>query len=176
VKWVSQWPKGPSKAAEAEKVRALGGLHVIDDVSFSCRAGIVKAIIGPNGAGKTTLFNLIAGSIVPAEGSIVLDGRQTAGLPPHRVAALGISRTFQATRLFPGMSVLENVTIAALLHTSRTAEAEAVALECIEMTGLKSSMDLKSASLPESAADDLHPWVRGKFLELWQLAQVADPF
>jgi branched-chain amino acid transport system ATP-binding protein len=95
----------------------FGGLHVIDDVSFSCPAGIVKAIIGPNGAGKTTLFNLIAGSFPPSEGSIVLDGRQTAGLPPHRVAALGISRTFQATRLFPRMSVLENVMVGRHLRT-----------------------------------------------------------
>jgi branched-chain amino acid transport system ATP-binding protein len=95
----------------------FGGLHVIDDVSFSCRAGIVKAIIGPNGAGKTTLFNLIAGSMAPTAGTIVLDGRKTAGLPPHRVARLGISRTFQATRLFPRMSVLENVMVGRHLRT-----------------------------------------------------------
>ena len=95
----------------------FGGLHVIDDVSFSCRAGIVKAIIGPNGAGKTTLFNLIAGSIAPAAGSIRLDGRQTAGLPPHRMAGLGICRTFQTTRLFPRMSVLENVMVGRHLRT-----------------------------------------------------------
>ncbi len=82
----------------------FGGLHVIDDVSFSCRAGIVKAIIGPNGAGKTTLFNLIAGSLAPASGSILFDGRPTGGLPPHQIAARGISRTFQATRLFPRMT------------------------------------------------------------------------
>jgi branched-chain amino acid transport system ATP-binding protein len=108
-------------SAHLLEVRGLhhwfGGLHVIDDVSFSCRAGIVKAIIGPNGAGKTTLFNVIAGSIVPAAGSIVLDGRQTVGLPPHRVAGLGISRTFQATRLFPRMSVLENVMVGRHLRT-----------------------------------------------------------
>ena len=91
--------------------RWFGGLHVIDDVSFSCRAGIVKAIIGPNGAGKTTLFNLIAGSLAPASGSIMFDGRPTGGLPPHEVARRGISRTFQATRLFPRMSVLENVLV-----------------------------------------------------------------
>ena len=91
--------------------RWFGGLHVIDGVSFSCRAGIVKAIIGPNGAGKTTLFNLIAGSLAPASGSILFDGRETTRLPPHQVARRGISRTFQATRLFPRMSVLENVMV-----------------------------------------------------------------
>ena len=89
----------------------FGGLHVIGGVSFSCRRGIVKAIIGPNGAGKTTLFNLVAGALSPVSGRIVFDGRPTAGLPPHRIAARGISRTFQATRLFPRMSVLENVMV-----------------------------------------------------------------
>jgi branched-chain amino acid transport system ATP-binding protein len=98
--------------------RWFGGLHVIDDVSFDCPEGIVKAIIGPNGAGKTTLFNLIAGTIAPAAGSIVFDGGPIAGLPPHRVAARGIARTFQATRLFPRMSVLENVMVGAHVRTN----------------------------------------------------------
>jgi branched-chain amino acid transport system ATP-binding protein len=97
--------------------RWFGGLHVIDEVSFSCRAGIVKAIIGPNGAGKTTLFNLIAGSLAPASGSIIFDGRPTGGLPPHQIAMRGISRTFQATRLFPRMSVLENVMVGRHVRT-----------------------------------------------------------
>jgi branched-chain amino acid transport system ATP-binding protein len=97
--------------------RWFGGLHVIDDVSFSCRPGIVKGIIGPNGAGKTTLFNLIAGSLAPASGAIVFDGRKATGLPPHRIARLGISRTFQSTRLFPRMSVLENVMVGRHVRT-----------------------------------------------------------
>jgi branched-chain amino acid transport system ATP-binding protein len=89
----------------------FGGLHVINDVSFSCRQGIVKGIIGPNGAGKTTLFNLVAGAFAPASGTISFEGRGLSGQPPHRVAARGVSRTFQATRLFPRMTVLENVTV-----------------------------------------------------------------
>ena len=97
--------------------RWFGGLHVIDELSFSCRTGIVKAIIGPNGAGKTTLFNLIAGSLTPASGSITFDGRLTGGLPPHQIAGRGISRTFQATRLFPRMSVLENVMVGRHVRT-----------------------------------------------------------
>ena len=67
----------------------FGGLHVIDEVSFSCRPGIVKAIIGPNGAGKTTLFNLVAGTLPPVSGAITFEGRGLSGLPPHRVAARG---------------------------------------------------------------------------------------
>ena len=89
----------------------FGGLHVIDGVDFSCGPGIVKAIIGPNGAGKTTLLNLIAGSLRPVAGTIAFDGHHIAGEPPHTVAARGISRTFQATRLFPRMSVLENIMV-----------------------------------------------------------------
>ncbi len=87
----------------------FGGLHVIDGVSLSCRAGIVKAIIGPNGAGKTTLFNLISGSLTPLSGSIRFLGEELAGFKPHRIAQRGIARTFQASHLFPGMTVLENV-------------------------------------------------------------------
>ena len=89
----------------------FGGLHVINDVSFSCRPGIIKAIIGPNGAGKTTLFNLVAGSLTPVSGAISYDGRTITGFPPHRIASMGVARTFQASRLFPGMSVLENVMV-----------------------------------------------------------------
>jgi branched-chain amino acid transport system ATP-binding protein len=87
----------------------FGGLHVINEVSLSARRGTVKAIIGPNGAGKTTLFNLVAGSLTPASGSIRFLGEETAGLKPHQMALRGISRTFQSSRLFPGMTVLENV-------------------------------------------------------------------
>ena len=89
----------------------FGGLHVISGAAFSCAPAAVTAIIGPNGAGKTTLFNLVAGTFSPVRGSIVFDGKAIQGLPSHRVAALGISRTFQTTRLFPGMSVLENVMV-----------------------------------------------------------------
>jgi branched-chain amino acid transport system ATP-binding protein len=89
----------------------FGGLHVIDEVTFSCRAGIVKGIIGPNGAGKTTLFNLVAGTFRPHSGCIRFEDRVLTRMPPHRVAALGITRTFQATRLFPRMTVLENVMV-----------------------------------------------------------------
>jgi branched-chain amino acid transport system ATP-binding protein len=87
----------------------FGGLHVIDGVGFTCRAGLIKAIIGPNGAGKSTLFNLVAGSFPPVSGRVALAGRDVTGQPSHRIASLGVARTFQASRLFPGMSVLENV-------------------------------------------------------------------
>ncbi|HUI69339.1 MAG TPA: ATP-binding cassette domain-containing protein [Spirochaetia bacterium] len=89
----------------------FGGLHVINGVDFRCARAAVTAIIGPNGAGKTTLFNLISGCLSPASGSITFDSKAIAGLPAHRIAGRGVSRTFQASHLFPGMTVLENVMV-----------------------------------------------------------------
>ncbi|MEW6751436.1 MAG: ABC transporter ATP-binding protein [Candidatus Latescibacterota bacterium] len=105
--------------------KAFGGLRAVDDVSFDVRAGQVKAVIGPNGAGKTTLFNLIAGAIRPDAGTLHFDGRDTCGLPPHRVARLGLSRTYQTVRLFGHMSVLENVMV------GRHARSRAGLLACM---------------------------------------------
>jgi len=91
--------------------RSFGGLRAVDDLSFSVTCGSVKSVIGPNGAGKTTLFNLISGLLAPDRGSICKDGREITGLKPFQRAALGICRTFQTTRLFPGLTVLENVMV-----------------------------------------------------------------
>jgi len=90
---------------------SFGGLKAVSDVSFRVQAGGISALIGPNGAGKTTLFNLISGLIRPQLGSIRLEGVELAGLPPHRIAGLGVCRTFQTTRLFPRLTALENVMV-----------------------------------------------------------------
>jgi len=96
----------------------FGGLHAVRNVTFSVQRGEVVGILGPNGAGKTTLYNLLSGFIRPDAGArIVFDGRDVVGMPPHRVAALGISRTFQLCRPFVGMSVLENVIVGGLWRT-----------------------------------------------------------
>ena len=89
----------------------FGGLQAVSEVSFEVGEGSITALIGPNGAGKTTLFNLISGTLPPQTGSIRLDGRELAGLPPHRIAELGVCRTFQTTRLFPHLTALENVMV-----------------------------------------------------------------
>lgn len=89
--------------------RFFGGLHAVNDVSIKVPQGAIKAVIGPNGAGKTTLFNLIAGTIPPQDGEVIFRGKKITACKPHAVACMGIARTFQTTRLFGRMSVLENV-------------------------------------------------------------------
>ncbi|NOY65357.1 MAG: ABC transporter ATP-binding protein [Nitrospirae bacterium] len=89
--------------------KSFGGLKAINNVSFHLQEGAIKAVIGPNGAGKTTLFNLISGFLKPDNGSIIFKDTGIDGLDAHRIATLGIARTFQHIRLFPGMNVLENV-------------------------------------------------------------------
>ncbi len=97
--------------------KRFGGLRAVDDVSFDVPEGCVKALIGPNGAGKTTVFNLISGFLHPDRGSILFGGTEVKELPPHQVAARGIARTFQQIRLFPKMTVLENLLVGRHLHS-----------------------------------------------------------
>jgi branched-chain amino acid transport system ATP-binding protein len=91
--------------------RSFGGVHAVQDVSMSVPQGAIKAVIGPNGAGKTTLFNLIAGTTTPHRGDVFFRGKRITAWKPHAVASLGIARTFQTTKLFPHMTVLENVMV-----------------------------------------------------------------
>jgi len=96
----------------AEKITVLfDGRAALRDVSFAVAAGEVVGLIGPNGAGKTTLFNCLSRLYTPDEGRILFDGRPILDLPAHRIAGLGIGRTFQNLALFAGLSVLQNVMI-----------------------------------------------------------------
>jgi len=95
---------------------SFGGLRALQGVSLEVRAGEILAIIGPNGAGKTTLLNAISGVYHPLRGRILVDGRDSTHLPPHRVAALGIARTFQNVALFRGMTVLDNIMVGRHSH------------------------------------------------------------
>jgi branched-chain amino acid transport system ATP-binding protein len=92
--------------------KSFGGLIAVSDVSFAVGAGERRAIIGPNGAGKTTLFSLISGEQLPTSGQIQLFGRDITRLAPHRRAALGLTRTYQITNLFPRLSVMDNCLLA----------------------------------------------------------------
>jgi branched-chain amino acid transport system ATP-binding protein len=88
------------------------GFVALHDVDLEVAEGTVHALVGPNGAGKTTLFNLLCGFLAPTAGRLELAGRDATGLPPHRIARLGVARSFQITSLFPALSVREHVELA----------------------------------------------------------------
>jgi branched-chain amino acid transport system ATP-binding protein len=93
--------------------KSFGALTAVNRVSLAIEAGTLHSIIGPNGAGKTTLFNLLTGTFAPSSGRICLDGADITGTPAHRIAHLGLARSFQRTNLFPAFSLLDNVWVAA---------------------------------------------------------------
>jgi branched-chain amino acid transport system ATP-binding protein len=97
--------------------RRFGGLLAVDAVDLEVDRGGVSAIIGPNGAGKTTLFNMISGFLEPNAGSIHFEGTELSGLPAHRVAALGVVRTFQLVQLFAELTARQNVEMGRHLRT-----------------------------------------------------------
>jgi branched-chain amino acid transport system ATP-binding protein len=127
--------------------RLFGGLRAVGNLSFSVEPGEILGLIGPNGAGKTTVFNLITGFVAPSSGEIRLDGRSVAGKKPHAVTRRGIARTFQIVKPFPGLSVRENVTLAAFLRRARRADAEEAAMDVIERLGLSHRADTLAGQL-----------------------------
>jgi branched-chain amino acid transport system ATP-binding protein len=98
--------------------KTFGGLKAVQNVDLCVGANRIVSVIGPNGAGKTTFFNCLSGIYRPDGGAILLEGRDITGRAPHQVCKLGMSRTFQNIRLFPEMSVLENVLVAQFQHRS----------------------------------------------------------
>jgi branched-chain amino acid transport system ATP-binding protein len=143
--------------------RSFGGVKAVNGVTFEVARGQIKSVIGPNGAGKTTLFNLISGLLVPEAGTIRQNGREITGLSPFRIAELGVCRTFQTTRLFPEMTLLENVMVgrhprtragflAGLLSLPWTWREEAAireqALELLRTLQLSDRAEQPAASLP----------------------------
>jgi ABC-type branched-subunit amino acid transport system ATPase component len=99
--------------------RSFGGVRAVDGASFSVAAGEVRGLIGPNGAGKTTVLNLVSGLLRPTSGTVALDGARIDRLPPHRIAARGVTRTYQNIRLFPALTAVENVIVG--MHLRRHA-------------------------------------------------------
>jgi branched-chain amino acid transport system ATP-binding protein len=100
--------------------KQFGGLVAVADVNLALDEGELVGLIGPNGAGKTTIFNLLTGVYAPTTGDILLNGKSIAGHSPHEIAQRGISRTFQNIRLFPEMTVTENIKTACYMHARST--------------------------------------------------------
>lgn len=140
-----------------EVTKSFGGLRAVDRVSLQIFRGERRAIIGPNGAGKTTLFNLITGEIPVTAGRIILFGHDVTHLPVHRRAAMGLGRTYQITRIFPSLTVVENVVLAVLgLQPTKMAlhrllspgdPVYKTAMAVLEQTGLAQRADVPARAL-----------------------------
>ncbi|MFZ5633909.1 MAG: ABC transporter ATP-binding protein [Bacillota bacterium] len=142
---------------------SFGGLVALKDLNLLLNEGEILGIVGPNGAGKTTVLNLITGVYRPTGGSLLFKGKRIDGLPPHVIASLGISRTFQNIRLIPSLSVLENVMLGRALRVSESPLASVIlgprarmeraawvayAEEMLDYVGLSDFSDVDATSLP----------------------------
>ncbi len=130
--------------------RRFGGVVAVDHVDLAVEAGEIVGLMGANGAGKTTLFSMIAGSLRPSAGAIVLDDRRIDRLRPDRICRLGIARAFQIVRPFAGLTVVENVAIGGLFGSGRErsmARAEAAAREVLDEVGLGDRADDPAGAL-----------------------------
>ncbi len=159
--------------------KSFGGITAVKDCDFTVEHGTIVGLIGPNGAGKTTMFNLICGHLQADKGAVLLDGADVTGLKPHQIAQMGIARTFQLIRLFPNMTVLENMMLAvrdqheeiwhALLRFSYMRKEEKRneqhCMELLEFVGLHEKKDELARNLS---------YGQQKLLEIAR-ALVADP-
>jgi branched-chain amino acid transport system ATP-binding protein len=143
--------------------RRFGGLVALDNIDLDVPTGIVQAIIGPNGSGKTTLLNALSGASHADAGSIRIGGHEIFRLKPHRIARLGLARTFQNIRIFENLSVLENVKVAAACnrpasfagilisnerHRRTESDIDTSAREALETVGLSQRADDRATQLP----------------------------
>lgn len=145
--------------------KAFGGLRAVRDVTLRVNRGEIFSVIGPNGSGKSTLFNLISGVMPVTLGSIQVLGRDTKGMGPHRVAKLGLSRTFQTTQVFAEKTVLENALAGRHLHVKtglwsaelrsgffrdQEARHRARSLEILDVVGLAARAEQRAAEVPNA--------------------------
>lgn len=155
-----------SMLAVRDLSKRFGGLVAVDGVSFEVFEGTIHAVIGPNGAGKSTLFNLLTGFDAADTGEVLFEGRSISGLRPHQIVRRGVARTFQTTRLFDEMSVLDNVLVGAHTRTKAgllgsalllpgVGEEEAAtrreAIHCLRAVGMDQLANEPAADLPHGS-------------------------
>ncbi len=173
--------------------KRFGGLQAVQGVSLEAHAGRIVSVIGPNGAGKTTFFNCLSGIYRPEAGSVKLNGRDLVGLKPHQVNHAGLARSFQNIRLFPEMTVLQNVLVGRFAHTRaplwqivcRTSgylaqehAAREKALELLEFVGLaeratNSARDITDRLQRRGLAERASDWARSLPYGLQRRLEVA---
>jgi branched-chain amino acid transport system ATP-binding protein len=136
---------------EVENVsKSFGGLSAVSNVSMTVDEGIIFGLIGPNGSGKTTLFNLVTGFLKPDGGKIRFQGKDVTGTAPQQICKTGIARTFQLTKPFSSMTVMENVMVARLYGNQPAKglkQAEAESEELLALTGLLNKQQMRSGAL-----------------------------
>lgn len=141
--------------------KSFGGVKALDHVSLEAYEGQIVAVVGPNGSGKTTLFNLITGLLPTDRGEIWFDGHRLDHLPPHRIAALGVARTFQNLQIFGNMTVIDNVKVGCYRHERAGLIRSAFGLACheeaytfetaqrrLKRVGLEKKANLSALNLP----------------------------
>ncbi|MFC3229512.1 ABC transporter ATP-binding protein [Marinibaculum pumilum] len=136
--------------AEAVTVR-FGGLVAIDRVDLTLAQGEILGLIGPNGAGKSTLINVLSGFQRPSSGELRIDGTRMTGAPAHALARRGVARTFQAVRLFAGLSVRDNVAAARCVKAESRTAGDARVDEILDWLGLAAHADRQAGTMPYSA-------------------------
>src|SRR5476649_21865 len=127
--------------------KAFGGLKAVDEASLTVNAGEIVGLIGPNGAGKTTLFAAISGFHRPDAGRIAFDGSDITGLPPHKICAAGMVRTFQITQPFAKITVRENIMVGAYFTTADRRAAAEKAEAVAAQVGMADQLDQNGADL-----------------------------
>jgi branched-chain amino acid transport system ATP-binding protein len=125
----------------------FGGLVAVEDFALSVVEAEIIGLIGPNGAGKTTVFNMVAGFYPPDSGRVFFQGRDLVGMKSHRICDLGLARTFQVTKPFGDITVLENVMVGAFARLRKASEARRRALEVLEEIGFSDHQDMLGSEL-----------------------------
>lgn len=174
------WPPGAAVLSARNVVKRFGGLHAVNDVTFDVRKGEILGLIGPNGAGKTTMFDLLAGSLPPTSGRILLGDTDVSRELPHRRIGRGLGRTFQIPRPLPNLTLIENVMLAGQRQAGEKLFANflnpfRVAAE--ERAAEQKAMDLLDLLLLSRLAHEPARVLSGGQRKLLELARVmmADP-